>query len=226
MSAEFYLNKLYPLQDAVLQIISAIPSKLYLTGGTALSRVYLGHRFSDDIDLFMNWDSEFQPETQKVFDALKKQFADIETPRQEENFARVFVKQGDVALKMEFVNDVGYHAGDFLQCPLYHKVDNPQNILSNKLCALSREVGKDLADIIYLCKRFQFNWENIVNDARKKDNWVNEVDVSKRIYEFPAENMRDLNWVAVPDFAEIKECQKRIAKDILLATDNSLFTVF
>ena len=85
MSAAFYLNKLYPLQDAVLKIVSAIPSKLYLTGGTALSRVYLRHRYSDDLDFFMNRDKDFEVETKKVFEALGNHFKNIEVTAQLES---------------------------------------------------------------------------------------------------------------------------------------------
>jgi hypothetical protein len=40
-----------------LRVITACDTDFYLTGGTALSRVYLHHRFSDDLDLFVNYAS-------------------------------------------------------------------------------------------------------------------------------------------------------------------------
>jgi predicted nucleotidyltransferase component of viral defense system len=54
MSEPFYVNKLYPLQDAVLKSIGSINNGFYLTGGTALSRLYLKHRYSDDSDDILN----------------------------------------------------------------------------------------------------------------------------------------------------------------------------
>ena len=54
---EFYLNHLYPFQDRVLYALSLVDAGFYLTGGTALSRGYLNHRFSEDLDFFVN-DSE------------------------------------------------------------------------------------------------------------------------------------------------------------------------
>ncbi len=41
---------LYPFQDEVLNIINRVETGLYLTGGTAASRGYLDHRYSDDLD--------------------------------------------------------------------------------------------------------------------------------------------------------------------------------
>ena len=43
---------LYALQDEVLETVFEEPSGFYLTGGTALSRYYLNHRYSDDLDFF------------------------------------------------------------------------------------------------------------------------------------------------------------------------------
>ncbi len=52
----FYFERLYLLQDAVLQRVNALDTGFYLGGGTATSRGYLHHRFSDDLDLFVNKD--------------------------------------------------------------------------------------------------------------------------------------------------------------------------
>jgi predicted nucleotidyltransferase component of viral defense system len=42
---------LYPLQDRILAVAAGYGDDLVLTGGTALARAYLHHRYSDDIDL-------------------------------------------------------------------------------------------------------------------------------------------------------------------------------
>ncbi|MFA5806633.1 MAG: nucleotidyl transferase AbiEii/AbiGii toxin family protein [Melioribacteraceae bacterium] len=47
---EFYENRLYPLQDAVLGLLDQ--ERFYLTGGTCLSRFYFNHRYSEDLDFF------------------------------------------------------------------------------------------------------------------------------------------------------------------------------
>ena len=55
----FYVENLYPLQNGVLQIVDKLGSPFYLTGGTALSRGYYDHRYSDDLDLFVNQNDDF-----------------------------------------------------------------------------------------------------------------------------------------------------------------------
>lgn len=52
MHAEYYNKVLYPLQDRA--IVAFKDSPFYLTGGTTLSRGYYNHRFSDDLDYFVN----------------------------------------------------------------------------------------------------------------------------------------------------------------------------
>lgn len=49
----YYFEVLYPFQDRVLRILNALETGFYLGGGTAASRGYLQHRFSDDLDFFM-----------------------------------------------------------------------------------------------------------------------------------------------------------------------------
>ena len=50
MPEESYYRSLYSLQDEAMQLIGKVKSDFYLTGGTALSRVYLNHRYSDDAE--------------------------------------------------------------------------------------------------------------------------------------------------------------------------------
>ena len=52
MPDTFYQDKLYPFQDKILKILGKADTEFYLTGGTALSRFLLNHRYSDDLDFF------------------------------------------------------------------------------------------------------------------------------------------------------------------------------
>ncbi len=61
----FYQEILYPLQDRILSFAATFED-LYLTGGTALARFYLQHRFSDDLDLFIKVRTADDLETHRV----------------------------------------------------------------------------------------------------------------------------------------------------------------
>ncbi|MCF8114696.1 MAG: nucleotidyl transferase AbiEii/AbiGii toxin family protein [Desulfotignum sp.] len=49
MPDNYYSDKLYPFQDAVLGEMQSLKTGFYLTGGTALGRCYRNHRYSDDL---------------------------------------------------------------------------------------------------------------------------------------------------------------------------------
>ncbi len=59
MDAAWFESVLYPFQDEVLAVAAPVETGFYLTGGTALGRVHLRHRYSEDLDLFVNDDDRF-----------------------------------------------------------------------------------------------------------------------------------------------------------------------
>ena len=71
MDPNFYTHTLYPFQDEVLQIISQVETGFYLAGGTAASRGYLGHRYSDDLDFFVNDEPDYILWADRVIQALR-----------------------------------------------------------------------------------------------------------------------------------------------------------
>jgi Nucleotidyl transferase AbiEii toxin, Type IV TA system len=221
MPEKYYLDKLYPLQDKVLGVLSKVQASFYLTGGTALSRQYLNHRFSDDLDFFFNRSTTFQSETELAIEHLKKEI-DVEVRVASESYVQLIVGPHQLPMKVEFVNDVGYRFGEPIDTPLFARTDHWRNILSNKVTALSREAPKDVADIIFLCKKFNFNWVEIMTEAQQKDTWVNELQVFKMIDTYSIENLSIVKWINEPNYPEMEIYLKSIAKDILLGADNSL----
>lgn len=72
-NSSFFLDSLYPFQDEVLKVIRLVDTGFYLTGGTAASRGYLHHRFSDDLDLFVNDNEQFGLWVDRIIRALVDQ---------------------------------------------------------------------------------------------------------------------------------------------------------
>ena len=70
MHDDYYQNTLYPLQDKVLDIAGKLSVGFYLTGGTALSRAYLHHRYSDDLYFFVNDATDFKTQVNIIIRAL------------------------------------------------------------------------------------------------------------------------------------------------------------
>jgi len=222
MQEKFYQNSLYPLQDKVLHLIQDSGVDFYLTGGTALSRCYLCHRYSDDLDFFVNGHSKFRLQCQLVVDALKKSDLHLVIGTAADTFLRVFIDANDFNLKVDFVNDVAFHWGAPQQDSIFHRVDNWRNILSNKLCALSRNETKDIVDIIFIAKYYAFDWEDIIQDAKQKDLWVDPIEICKLIHQFPVKLLNDIKWTREVDFKNLNDDLTRIHKDIFYGNSNSL----
>ena len=221
-SEEFYLSKLYPLQDDVLKTISFAGTPFYLTGGTVIGRVYCWHRYSDDLDLFINHDSEFENHFKAIVNILKEKFI-IEDNVSYDTFARIFIAGNDFKLKVEFVNDVKYRVGEVTNHEVFGKIDTWFNILVNKLTATTRNAAKDFSDILFLSYKYSFNWQDVISEMKKKDAWLDEVKVAENIDRFDISKFDQVNWIVQPDFDKLGKDLIVIAKDILLGNDNSLY---
>lgn len=225
MLKNFYKDFLYPLQDRVLQIVSSCKTDFYLTGGTALGRSYLNHRYSDDLDFFLNNHPDFKTQVTKIISSLKQKGFKFRIVVNDDSFVRIFISENGIELKVEFINDVGVHKGDFIIDLVLGKTDNILNILSNKICALARNEAKDIADIIYISLKYPFNWMEIIEDAKNKDMWVNEIDISMIISSFSVDRLRTIKWINDPDYSIIRNNLEVIAKEIAMGNINSLFNV-
>ncbi len=222
MSENYYINKLYPFQDLVLKLIMNVDDTFYLTGGTALGRYYLKHRYSDDLDLFVNRENDFKQLSNIIISQLQEHFSEIEIAFLSEDFARIFIINEKCRLKIEFVNDVLFHTGDIKSANFFHRIDSWENILSNKICALSRDDAKDVVDLIFLSKKYNFTWETMINYARQKDTWVNEIEVSQLVYKFDTQRVTKINWIKKPEYDYLQKACKIIAKDIIDGGKNSI----
>jgi hypothetical protein len=223
MPKKYYQNKLFPFQDEVLNLIQDMNVAFYLTGGTALSRCFLNHRYSDDLDFFVNAHPNFKTDCNKVISRMKDvPLWDLKVGTVAETFVRLMLEQEGTSLKVDFVNDVQFHYGDFVECVIYNRVDNWRNILSNKLCALSRRDVKDIVDIVFIAQRYRFNWEALFGEAKQKDLWVDPLEICKIMSEFPSELFHNIKWVSPVDAKRLYLIIGKIHDDIFWGRDNSI----
>ena len=224
MSNHFYNDRLYPLQDRVLKEIGAMNTSFYLTGGTVLGRFLLNHRYSDDLDFFQNATSNFLVESNEVINHLRKTFQNVVESNQQDSYARYFVVEGDIELKIEFVNDVKYRIGSPVQGISDVKFDTWDNILANKITALSRNAGKDFTDVLFMSLKYPFNWETIIDHAKQKDAWINEINISQQLMNFKLEKLEEVKFPEDFDRIKIrKEFFEIMARESLHGFDNSLY---
>ena len=222
MPETYYQKRIYPLQDKVLKKIEAASLDFYLTGGTALGRCYLQHRYSDDLDFFVNDHKDFKKQCNQAVDLLKSSWK-CNVATASPSFVRLFIEENDIALKIDFVNDVSAHFGKIQSTSLFHRIDSWQNILSNKLCALSRLEAKDIVDILFIARNYAFEWEQILNEAREKDLWVDPLEICKLISQFPIDLLEKIKWTEEVNIERLKQEIGIIHDDIFSGASNSLF---
>lgn len=217
MDRAFYFDVLYPLQDEVLRVLAGIETGLYLTGGTAASRGYLHHRFSDDLDLFANDAPDFSLWADRLIQALDGRGGSVQVLVREARFVRLNLTQRDVSLKIEMVNDVPSHVGEVRDHPVLGRLDNPENILANKVTALiDREEPKDLADIWGFCGPLGLSLSAALEGAQSKAAGIFPADVARRLCTVDRQDWKLVRWIEPPDPEEFVADLRQIGESLIL----------
>lgn len=217
MDHEHYFQFLYPFQDRVLGRVREVESGFYLTGGTAASRGYLDHRFSDDLDFFVNDDERFGLWTERIINEFAASDDwDTEVLLREPRFVRLNLVQGPGSLKLEFVNDVPTHVGEIRQHPVLGRLDSAENILANKLTALlDREEPKDLADVWGFCCRHGLSVTRALEDAHGKAAGLFPADLARVILSATRSDWELVQWIEEPEPERYLAELRRIGEELL-----------
>lgn len=163
-------SKLSAFQLETLEaIFKRADDSLFLTGGAALAGFHLGHRTTDDLDLFTVDAEAFERVRFVVGDAAAALGAKLEVRQDAPGFRRYALVRGDEALVVDTVLErvpqlrpQKLRIGTLL-------VDPPEEILANKLTAIvGRTEERDLVDVLYL-ERAGLRVEDALAGALAKD---------------------------------------------------------
>ena len=224
-----YYKDLYVIQDAVFEIVEN--SDFYLTGGTALSRFYLKHRYSDDLDFFVHQKGNFLAGVRKIIAELKLAFI-LETRVMTDDFTQVFIHSAEfynkyqehfqAKLKIDFVNEREVpHFGALKRFAEFPRVDNLRNMLSNKITALTRLETKDIVDIWFICKKLSFTWDEIIREADQKEA-IEELMVFDILKTFPSHMFQQIRWIDQIKYEDFEKDRQIILRDLVSKSHNSL----
>ena len=224
---QFYIDSLYPLQDRILRTVNSLSNPFYLTGGTALSRGYLNHRYSDDLDFFANDIKDFQKLATDAIKAIRSLKGISIIPSLtvvSEAFIGFSLKDDkETRLKIDFVNDIPYRNGEPSIHPVLGRIDSIENILTNKLSALiGRSEVKDAVDLWMICKKLGFSWKDEIGKAMEKEACIDTMLISETLAHVSEDDFNSIRWVKKPDFNTFKEDIGRIGQDMLSETGNTL----
>jgi len=156
------------LQNDFLREFFGRENRFYLTGGAALVGFYLGHRETNDLDLF-TLEDEIENGFAIVRDAARALGARVEAIQTAPDFRRLLVRRGDEAVVVDLVREYVFQLEREKREINGIRVDSPDEILANKLCALlSRSEIRDLVDVREL-EKTGFNLEHALSVAQRKD---------------------------------------------------------
>jgi len=215
LPSQYYERNLYPLQDGVMNTISKCGVRFFLTGGTALSRAYYNHRYSDDLDFFVNDDDDYPDQVKEIFFKLKEDkffWSSTVNFISNKNFTSFYVgwDKSDTLLKLDFVNDVAAHFGDIIKTELFVRIDSIRNMLSNKLTALFRYAAKDVVDIREFALHEKIDWQQAINDARQKEAGLEIPIICDILQGIPQSEFETIAWTKKPGWQEFRSDIDRI----------------
>ncbi len=228
LSNEHY-QRLYRFQDEILAFIERWGEVFYLSGGTALSRFHYNHRYSDDLDFFSFDEIDFIPDVQGLHQKLEERGYRVSTYGFSPTFARLSleepVRYAGFPLKCDFIRTLKKsHVGDFESASIFSRIDNPRNILAEKLSYIYKKSPKDIADIWVICRHLSFNWEDVILQANHKRT-TDPLFAAETIHSFPALELEKVRWTTPIQVEDFERDRDIMVRDIITKETNRLFKI-
>jgi hypothetical protein len=162
------VSRLSKLQEEVLLSFFRKTRSFFLTGGAALVAYHLGHRTTDDLDLFTS-SADIEDGVSALQSVAEELGASIQALRTSPDFRRFLLSLGGEGIVVDLVRD---RAPQIFAEKLDRDgvlVDPAAEILANKLCTLlSRGEVRDLVDVLFL-ERTGLRVEGAIGPASTKD---------------------------------------------------------
>jgi hypothetical protein len=171
----------------------------YLTGGGALAAFYLGHRVSQDLDLFTQravaWDV-VRGDLEAAADAVGGKL-DWLPDAEGDDLRRAFLTvPGEASLKIDLVRDAPPYFGEPQRQADGVMVDTLENIAVGKLLAVyGRAYPRDFVDLYFLL-RHGLEWRRLLQMAKEKDPGLFEsylADMMRLVRKVEAEDLPPLS---------------------------------
>lgn len=161
------------LQRKILFQFSGLPDQeaFYLTGGTALSAIFLKHRRSHDLDFFTPIEELIQPHSQKLEESLVKEGLKVDRLRAFQSFTELSVSSENDFTMVHFALDSPFRFEEPSKVDEIFgvKVDSLIDIATNKVLALfGRAELRDFIDVYFLTKE-HFSKIELIEKASQKD---------------------------------------------------------
>jgi predicted nucleotidyltransferase component of viral defense system len=162
-------SRLSGLQHDFLEAFFSEPSAFFLTGGGALAGYHIGHRFTDDLDLFSPPVESMELAVQRLRRAAAAIGATVESVQEAPEFRRFSVQRASDMTLVDLVIDRAPQLVPDKELMGQVRVDPEREIAANKITTLlGRTAPRDLVDLYALLDRGH-TLEAALADARTKD---------------------------------------------------------
>lgn len=162
-------SSLTPLQLDVLRGFFQRERGFHLTGGAALAGFHLGHRQTDDLDLFTPDSDAFERGRYVLAEVARAVGAALVIRQDAPGFLRAALVRGDEGVVVDMVRDRSPQTEPNKQERDGIRIDSPEEILANKLTAVvGRAEERDLVDLLCL-ERAGYRIETALPVALAKD---------------------------------------------------------
>jgi hypothetical protein len=163
------LSRLTALQEDLLAAFFARDARTFLTGGAALAGFHLGHRATDDLDLFA-FPGEDLDDVERAFAASAQSCGgNVRVMQTYPDFRRLMVRRGPELCKVDLVLDRAPPIERQKVVVSEVRLDSMREIAANKISALvARSEIRDLVDLRALLAA-GIDLERACEDALVKD---------------------------------------------------------
>jgi hypothetical protein len=158
------------LQQEFLTVFSRIPdqARFYLTGGTALTEFYLGHRLSFDLDLFTSDQELIIPTSFQIQTLGVASGFEITVIRRFASFVEFVISRGDESLKVDLALDSPFRFSPPIDSEIGVWVNDLQDLQIDKLLAYyGRAEPRDAVDLFFIFQ--QNSVSRLLQLAAQKD---------------------------------------------------------
>jgi hypothetical protein len=203
-------SRLSPLQRRVLRVLAGIDPPWTLVGGAALAGFHLGHRTTQDLDLFWRGLGSLGSLAAECIERLVASGLHAERLQTGETFSRLRVADAKEAVVVDLVAE----PTPPLEQPIDAVVEGvgvpvatEREILADKLCALlSRSELRDLVDVRALLAK-GLDFAQGVADAPRKDAGFSPLTLAWVLRGWPIETLatRDETRADVEGLVEFRD---------------------
>ncbi len=185
-------SRLSRIQNDVLVTLAGVEPPWTLTGGAALAGFHCGHRTTRDLDLFWHAREDLGPTSDEVARVLADAGFHVESLQTTPAFRRLKVTRGGDSVVVDLIAEpvpVVMPAVTADIGGVTIRLDHPQEILVNKLCALlQRSELRDLIDVRELVD-LGMDLEAALTEAPRKDGGFSPLTLAALLKDLPIESI-------------------------------------